>query len=111
MEEETEAKNELTRKLQGKTFEFEEYKERYSKESHDRATVLEQEKRTLESEKFELESRLEIATARMQNVTQTKQRLERDLADLQLALDKEHQVARTAEKQAKIFEIKSKHFN
>ena len=65
----------------------------------------------MESEKFELESRLEIATAQMQNVTQTKQRLECDLGDLQLALDKEPQVARTVEKQAEIFEIKSKHFN
>ena len=56
-------------------------KKKYSKESPDRDTVLEQEKRTLESEKFELEFRLEIATNQLQNVTQAKRRLECDLED------------------------------
>ena len=94
LEEETEAKHESNHKLQDKTFGFE---KKYSKESPDRDTVLEQEKRTLESEKFELEFRLEIATNQLQNVTQAKQRVEYNLEHLQLALVREHQVARTAD--------------
>ena len=47
---ETETKNKSTRMLQGNNFEFEKYKERYSKESHDCATFPKEEKRTLESE-------------------------------------------------------------
>ncbi|KAF9966262.1 hypothetical protein BGZ70_002847 [Mortierella alpina] len=104
-EEDEVCKAEFVRKTSTQAAELDEIKFKYQNEALERTTELEEAKRRLEKTVAELQVRNDEITMSASNVEKSKARLTAEVEDLRHELERDHAVARAAEKMAKAMEI------
>ncbi|KAF9938941.1 hypothetical protein BGZ67_010206 [Mortierella alpina] len=104
-EEDEVCKAEFVRKTSTQAAELDEIKFKYQNEALERTTELEEAKRRLEKTVAELQVRNDEITMSASNQEKSKARLTAEVEDLRHELERDHAVARAAEKMAKAMEI------
>ncbi|CAO3569449.1 unnamed protein product [Mortierella alpina] len=104
-EEDEVCKAEFVRKTSTQAAELDEIKFKYQSEALERTTELEEAKKRLEKTVAELQVRNDEITMSASNVEKSKARLTAEVEDLRHELERDHAVARAAEKMAKAMEI------
>ncbi|KAG0256225.1 hypothetical protein BG011_004691 [Mortierella polycephala] len=104
-EEDEVCKAEFVRKTSTQAAELDDIKFKYQNEALERTSELEEAKRRLEKNVSELQARNEEIAQATSNVEKSKARLTAEVEDLRHELERDHAVARAAEKMAKATEI------